>query len=96
MLSDELYQSLLEQGTLIQLSPEVLVRKVEYDQMLAFVRSECAGGILLTLAQFRDHFSTNRRISQAFLEHLDRVGVTVREGEGRKLRNQPCPSALTG
>ncbi len=86
ILSDELYQSLLEQGTLIQLSAEVLVRKVEYDQMLAFVRSECARGVLLTLSQFRDHFSTNRRISQAFLEHLDRKGITVRDGEGRRLK----------
>ncbi len=86
MLSEDLYQSLLGQGTLIQLSPDVMVRSAEYDQMLAFVRSECAGGNLLTLAQFRDHFSTSRRVSQAFLEHLDRVGVTVREGEGRKLR----------
>jgi len=47
---------------------------------------ECGKGELLTLAQFRDHFSTSRKISQAFLEHLDRKGITVRDGEGRKLK----------
>jgi len=86
ILSDDLYKSLLEQGVLVQLSPEVLVREEEYRIMLEYVRSECGKGVLLTLAQFRDHFSNSRKYSQAFLEHLDREGITIREGDGRKLR----------
>ena len=85
-LTDEVYQSLLDQGRLIQLSADVFVRVDEYKKMLEFVRMECGKGELLTLAQFRDHFSTSRKISQAFLEHLDRKGITVRDGEGRKLK----------
>ncbi len=85
-LTDEVYQSLLDQGRLIQLSSDVFIRVEEYEKMLEYVRVESSKGELLTLAQFRDHFSTSRKISQAFLEHLDRKGVTVREGEGRKLK----------
>jgi selenocysteine-specific elongation factor len=87
MLTDDVYQSLLDQSILIQISPEVVLRSSEYKQMADFVMRECAQGAILTLAQFRDHFSTSRKYSQAFLEHLDSRGVTERVGEGRKLKN---------
>ena len=86
LLTDEVYQSLIEQGALIQLSMDTVVRKAEFDLMLSFVVNECERGELLALAHFRDHFNTNRKVSQAFLEYLDRKGVTLREGEGRRLR----------
>jgi selenocysteine-specific elongation factor len=40
----------------------------------------------LSAAQIRDHFDTSRRYVLAFLEHLDEIGVTVREGDVRRLR----------
>lgn len=89
LLTEEVYQALVEQGSLVQVSPEVFLRTTEYEQMEAFVVKECEKGVLLTLAQFRDHFATSRKYAQAFLEHLDRKGVTIRAGEGRKLKNSP-------
>lgn len=88
MLTDELYQSLVDRGLLIQVSSEVVLREKEYRLMLDYVQNECGKGVLLTLAQFRDHFNTNRKVSQSFLEHLDRNGVTQREGEGRRLKKK--------
>lgn len=88
ILTEDVYQSLLAQGELIQLSADVAVRKLEFDQMRQYVLQECETGALLSLAQFRDHFDTSRKVSQAFLEYLDRKGVTQREGEGRKLRGK--------
>lgn len=87
ILGPDLYQSLLEQNVMVQLNAEVVFRGDEYEEMLKFVVSECARGNLLTLAEFRDHFSTSRKYSQAFLEYLDRKGMTVREGEGRRLKS---------
>jgi selenocysteine-specific elongation factor len=86
LLTDDVFQSLVERGALVQLSTEVVVRKAEYDLMLGYVIERCSRGELLTLAQFRDHFNTNRKVSQAFLEFLDRKGVTQRVGEGRVLK----------
>jgi selenocysteine-specific elongation factor len=40
----------------------------------------------MTLAEFRDRHGTTRKYAQAFLEYLDASGITVREGEGRRLR----------
>jgi selenocysteine-specific elongation factor len=40
----------------------------------------------ITLAEVRDLLNTTRKYVQALLEHLDLTGVTVREGDVRKLR----------
>jgi len=87
MLTDEVYQSFLDQGEFIQVSADVFLRAQEYHVMLDYVVSECEKGSLLTLAELRDRFSTSRKYSQAFLEYLDRKGITIREGDGRKLKN---------
>jgi selenocysteine-specific elongation factor len=34
----------------------------------------------------RDRFKTSRRYALAFLEHLDATGITIREGDVRRLR----------
>jgi selenocysteine-specific elongation factor len=39
----------------------------------------------LTVAEFRDRFNTSRRYALAFLEYLDVIGVTLREGDNRRL-----------
>jgi selenocysteine-specific elongation factor len=38
------------------------------------------------VAEFRDHFNSSRKYALAFLEHLDTSGVTVREGDFRRLK----------
>jgi selenocysteine-specific elongation factor len=55
--------------------------------MLRQVRAHFAGEPTLTAAQFRDRFNTSRKYALAFLEHLDALGVTLREGDFRRLKN---------
>jgi selenocysteine-specific elongation factor len=42
----------------------------------------------ITVAEFRDSFNTSRKYALAFLEYLDRTGITVREGDNRRLRSR--------
>jgi selenocysteine-specific elongation factor len=42
----------------------------------------------LTLAEVRDLFTTSRKYAQALLEHLDAAGLTVRDGDYRRLRKR--------
>jgi selenocysteine-specific elongation factor len=86
-VGDEVYNALLELGDLLEVSDEVAFRKGDYDAMLNGVKSIFARQPTLTLAEFRDRFNTSRRYAQAFLEHLDRIGLTVREGDARRLKN---------
>ncbi|MGE3509495.1 MAG: selenocysteine-specific translation elongation factor [Vicinamibacterales bacterium] len=47
---------------------------------------DLADGSSLTTAAFRDRYQTSRKYAIPILEYFDRLGVTVRIGEARKLR----------
>jgi selenocysteine-specific elongation factor len=83
---DEVYQSLVDTGVLVQLSPEVVFRKEDYEQLVNDVKKWLSQKGTITVAEFRDRFTTSRRYALAFLEHLDRIKITVRDGDHRKIR----------
>jgi len=80
------YQALIDLERLVQVSPDVVFRKEDFAHLVEETRKMIArtGGI--TVAEFRDHFRTSRKYALAFLEYLDSIGVTVRDGDVRKLR----------
>ncbi len=83
---EETVNALIELGQLVAVSPEVVFRKGDYDSMVATLRAALASKGQITLAEVRDLFKTSRKYAQALLEHLDATGVTVRDGDYRKLR----------
>ncbi len=85
-VGDEVYSVLVDQGQLIPVSGEVVFRRPDYDALLQGVREHFIREDTLTVAQFRDRFDTSRRYALAFLEHLDSAGVTVRQGDARRLK----------
>ncbi|MEN6409460.1 MAG: selenocysteine-specific translation elongation factor [Anaerolineaceae bacterium] len=85
-LGDEVYTALVELQELTPVSSEVVFRKADYDALVEDVRKWLAGGGTLTVAAFRDRYQTSRKYALAFLEHLDAVGITIREGDNRRLK----------
>lgn len=85
-VGEEVLNALIELGELAQVSPEVIFRKADYDAMVAKIRAEIQQNGQVTLAEVRDLFGTTRKYVQALLEHLDAIGVTLRDGDARKLR----------
>ncbi len=85
-VGEELYNALVDTGTLIPLSGEVVLRWDDYQAMVAGVRQILEKQGDFSVAQVRDHFNTSRRYVLALLEHLDAVGVTQRVGDVRKLK----------
>lgn len=85
-VGEDVYQAMINLGYLVAVSTEVAFRKQDYDQMVEMVREHFQSEETLTAAQFRDRLNTSRRYVLAFLEHLDAIGMTVREGDARKLR----------
>jgi selenocysteine-specific elongation factor len=81
----DLYHALVGLGELIPVSGEVIFRRQEYQDMLAFVQVHLKTHSTLTAAEFRDHFHSSRKYALAFLEHLDTINVTIREGDFRRL-----------
>lgn len=86
-VGEEVYAALIEMGELTAVSQEVVFRTQDYEAMVAKVKSAIRQKGQVTLAEVRDLLGTTRKYVQALLEHLDSVGVTVREGEARRLKS---------
>jgi selenocysteine-specific elongation factor len=56
-----------------------------YQQMVNGIKKELKSKGTLTVAEVRDMFKTSRKYALALMEHLDEVGVTIREGDERRL-----------
>jgi selenocysteine-specific elongation factor len=85
-VGEEVFNALLEQKKLVGVSPEVVFRQEDYEHMVIEVRRLIQAKGQMTAAEARDHFNTSRRYILALLEHLDAIGVTVRDGDVRRLR----------
>lgn len=86
-LGEDLYQAMVETGRLVQVSEDVVFLSETFDHMLGWVKKNIQDSGAITVAQFRDQFNTSRKYALAFLEHLDRSGITVRDGDIRRLRS---------
>ncbi len=86
LVGEETYNALIDLGTLIPLTGEVVFRKQDYDALVLQVRQILEKEGTISVAQVRDRFNTSRRYVLAFLEHLDAIGMTVRDGDVRKLK----------
>jgi selenocysteine-specific elongation factor len=85
-LGSELLTYLVDDGRLVQVSPEVLFLAETYAAILAAIRQALAAKPSITVAEVRDLFKTSRRYALALMEHLDEIGVTRRIGDERVLR----------
>ena len=85
-MGEEILNALVELDELIIVSSDVIFRKQDYDRMVIKVQEVLIQNGQITLAEVRDLFHTSRKYAQALLEHLDAIGITIRDGDFRKLR----------
>ncbi|OGN91521.1 MAG: selenocysteine-specific translation elongation factor [Chloroflexi bacterium RBG_13_48_10] len=85
-VGEDIYTALLDLGLIIYIPPDVVFRKQDYELMLSEVISLLKSRGTITAAEVRDHFNTSRRYVLALLEYLDTQGITVREGDIRRLK----------
>jgi selenocysteine-specific elongation factor len=83
IIGEELLKSLVFQKKLIRVSDDVIFRRQEFERMQSYVKSKILENGSLTVSDFRDAFSTSRKFALAFLEYMDKVGITLREGDIR-------------
>jgi selenocysteine-specific elongation factor len=87
-VGEEVLNALIESHELILVSSDVIFQKQVYDLMTARIKETLQQNGRISLAEVRDHFNTSRKYAQALLEHLDALGVTVRDGDFRRLKKQ--------
>jgi selenocysteine-specific elongation factor len=84
---------LIEQGEIVEISDEIVLLRESVDQMQATVSEFISSNGPATASQLREKIGTSRRVIIPFLEYLDRIGVTQRTGDLRRLR-EPKSSAV--
>jgi len=84
-IGEDLVRFLLESGSLVQVSEDVVFKSNAYGEMVDNVKVGLKEGGSITVAEVRDKFQTSRKYALALMEHLDAIGVTVREGDVRRL-----------
>jgi selenocysteine-specific elongation factor len=82
----DVYEALVESGRLVQVSSEVVFSQITYGRMVEELKKLILEKGAVSAAQVRDHFNTSRKYVLAFLEHLDGIGLTVRQGDVRRLK----------
>jgi selenocysteine-specific elongation factor len=85
-VGEEVVNALVELGQLKQLTTDVIFRTEDYEKMVAKVRTFISEKGQMTVADARDLFDSSRKYMLALMEHLDASGVTIRDGDFRKLR----------
>jgi selenocysteine-specific elongation factor len=87
-VDQEILNALIESNEFITVSSDVIFRKQDYDLMVERIKKEIQQKEKITLSEVRDLFGTSRKYAQALLEHLDALGVTVREDDFRRLKKK--------
>jgi selenocysteine-specific elongation factor len=84
----EVLNALIETEELVLVSGDVLFRKPDYDVAVHRIHETLLKKGTITLAEVRDLLKTSRKYAQALLEHLDTTGLTLRDGDVRRLKKK--------
>ena len=87
-VGEEVFSALLELEILISVSNEVVFRTEDYDRMVDELIDIFSEKETLSAAEVRDHFHTSRKYALAFLEYMDSIRITIRDGDVRRLRRK--------
>ena len=85
-VGEEVVDALIEMNEFMTVSSDVIFRRQDYDLMVTEIRKTIVQNGKISLAEVRDLFNTSRKYAQALLEHLDAKGITIRDGDYRKLK----------
>ncbi|MHC1784293.1 MAG: selenocysteine-specific translation elongation factor [Anaerolineaceae bacterium] len=86
-LGMDLFQAVLEQKILVQVSSEVVFNPRELEAMRTYLKEYLSSKNTITAAEFRDYYQTSRKYALAVLEYFDAVGFTLRDGDNRRLKS---------
>jgi selenocysteine-specific elongation factor len=86
VVGEDVYDAMVDQGQLVMLSTDVVFSREGYDDMVSGIKQLLLKHETLKAAEVRDHFKTSRKYALALLEHMDAIGITIREGDLRRLK----------
>ncbi len=81
--SGELVRHMVEAGRAVRVTSEILYPQSLWAEIEKRVRAHFTQRPSLTMAEFKDLLQVSRKYAVPVLEHLDRTGLTRREGDAR-------------
>lgn len=81
----EIFEVAVAEGYLVKLNEEIFLSADAEREMRSLVRERLQQRSSATVAEIRDLLGTTRKYAVPFCEYLDRVGVTLRQGDVRVL-----------
>jgi selenocysteine-specific elongation factor len=84
-LTQQALRFLISDGSVVELSPEVVLGADAVAGAIDRIRSYLQSHQTATVSELKTVLNSNRRVMVPLLEHLDRAGVTRREGDLRRL-----------
>ncbi|MBX9681339.1 MAG: selenocysteine-specific translation elongation factor [Gemmataceae bacterium] len=89
----DLFEVCQADGDLVQISDSVFLHSEFEAEMRLRVATKLSGETGATVAEIRDLLGTTRKFAVPFCEYLDRIGLTRRDGDLRRLASpQPATS----
>jgi len=85
-------ETLLATGALVRIGDDLYRRGQLTAARTILAKALANGGA--TMAQLRDAFGTSRRYALPLMEYFDGIGVTIRDGDLRRLRKVSAPAAV--
>ena len=86
-VSQQALRFLIEKGEVVEINSELVLTTESLKSMTALIRQYIHENGPATVSQLRQALDCSRRIIIPLLERLDREGVTLRDGDFRKLRS---------
>jgi selenocysteine-specific elongation factor len=84
--SEQALRFLFETGELIALNADLAMRAEDFAELRATIERQLGGGKSATTSELRRATGSTRRVIIPLLEKLDQLGLTIREGDRRRLR----------
>ena len=81
--TEEVCFFLVQQGDLVRVGGEFVLTPSQIDRLKNELKIQFPPGQSFSVPQFKDSLGISRKYAIPFLEHLDREGVTRRQGDGR-------------
>ncbi|MFN2463092.1 MAG: selenocysteine-specific translation elongation factor [Candidatus Dormibacteria bacterium] len=82
----DICQVLQEKGQLVRIAPDIWLLTSAVDAAVELLTAHLQNGRSVSVAEARDVLGSSRKVVVPLLEHLDRLRVTVRTGDVRRLR----------
>lgn len=83
LAGEDVVYALIDLGEIVAVGEGLLFSRTAYDTMVAKALEMIDQDGSLAANAFRDYFQTSRKYAIGLLEHLDSLGITQRDGEGR-------------